>query len=189
MTMMIQTEPTPNPNALKFLPNIEVRGNKGPLFYKKDPQGNPEADAPVAYALFKIDGIQDVFFGSDFITVGKDDTVEWEDIKTDIVETIRYHSEGPFIIEAVKPACDTINDDAGTDKVTKRITQLLDERVRPAVAMDGGDIIFHSFKEGTVYLEMYGACSGCPSSTATLKMGIENMLKHYIPEVHTVEAV
>ena len=93
------------------------------------------------------------------------------------------------MIEAVKPACDDINSDAGTDKVTKRVKQLLDERVRPAVAMDGGDIIFHDFKDGTVYLEMYGACSGCPSSTATLKMGIENMLKHYIPEVHTVEAV
>ena len=93
------------------------------------------------------------------------------------------------MVEAVKPACDTINDDAGTDKVTKRVKQLLDEKVRPAVAMDGGDIIFHDFKDGTVYLEMYGACSGCPSSTATLKMGIENMLKHYIPEVHTVEAV
>ena len=133
MDMMIQTEPTPNPNALKFLPNIEVRGNKGPLFYKKDPQGNPEADAPVAYALFKIDGIQDVFFGSDFITVGKDDTVEWQDIETDIIETIKYHSDGPFVVEAVKPACDTINDDAGTDKVTKRVKQLLDEKVRPAV--------------------------------------------------------
>jgi len=189
MTMMIQTEPTPNPNALKFLPNVEVRGNKAPLFYKKDPSENPQADAPVAYALFKIDGIQDVFFGSDFITVGKDDTVEWETIKTDIIETIRYHSDGPFVIEETKPACETINDDAGTDKITKRIVQLLDDRVRPAVAMDGGDIIFHSFKDGTVYLEMYGACSGCPSSTATLKMGIQNMLRHYIPEVHTVEAV
>jgi len=189
MEMMIQIELTPNPNALKFLPNVDVRGNKTPLFYKKDPEGNPSADAPVAYALFKINGIQDVFFGSDFITVGKDDTVEWEDIKSDITETIRYHSEGPFIVEETKPACETINDDAGTDKITKKIVQLLDERVRPAVAMDGGDIIFHSFENGTVYLEMYGACSGCPSSTATLKMGIENMLKHYISEVHTVEAV
>ena len=189
MTMMIQTEPTPNPNALKFLPNVEVRGNKAPLFYKKDLQTNPSADAPVAYALFKIDGIQDVFFGSDFITVGKDDTVEWKTIETDVIETIRYHSEGPFVIEETKPACEKINDDAGTDKITKKIVQLLDDRVRPAVAMDGGDIIFHSFEKGTVYLEMYGACSGCPSSTATLKMGIENMLRHYIPEVHTVEAV
>ena len=143
----------------------------------------------MAYALFKIDGIEDVFFGSDFITVGKNDTVDWESIKSDVTETIRYHSDGPFVIEAIKPACDEINSDAGTDKITKRITQLLDEKVRPAVAMDGGDIIFHSFDKGTVYLEMYGACSGCPSSTATLKMGIENMLKHYIPEVHTVEAV
>ena len=187
--MIIQTEPTPNPNALKFLPNVEVRGNKTPLFYKKDPQNNPEADAPVAYALFKIDGVQDVFFGSDFITVGKNDTVDWESIRSDIKETIIYHGDGPFVIEAVKPACDEINSDAGTDKITKKVKQLLDERVRPAVAMDGGDIIFHDFKDGTVYLEMYGACSGCPSSTATLKMGIENMLKHYIPEVHSVEAV
>lgn len=189
MEMIIQTEPTPNPNALKFLPNVEVRGSKSPLFYKKDPQGNPSADAPVAYALFKIEGIQDVFFGSDFITVGKDDTVKCEDIKSDVIETIRYHNQGPFVIEETKPACESINDDAGTDKITKKIVHLLDERVRPAVAMDGGDIIFHSFENGTVYLEMYGACSGCPSSTATLKMGIQNMLRHYIPEVHSVEAV
>jgi|TARA_Y100000287_G_scaffold50485_1_gene39425 Fe-S cluster biogenesis protein NfuA len=189
MEMIIQTEPTPNPNALKFLPNVEVRGNKSPLFYKKDPKGNPDADAPVAYALFKINGIQDVFFGSDFITVGKNEATEWSEIKTEIIETIKYHSSGPFVVEAVKPACDEINSDAGLDKVTKKIVHLLDERVRPAVAMDGGDIIFHDFKNGIVYLEMYGACSGCPSSTATLKMGIENMLRHYIPEVHSVEAI
>ena len=187
--MMIQTELTPNPNALKFLPNVEVRGNKAPLFYKKDPKGNPLEESPLAYDLFKINGIQDVFFGNDFITVGKNDTVSWEDIKTSIIEQIQNYIGKPFVIEETKPACETINNDAGADKITKKITQLLDERVRPAVAMDGGDIIFHSFKNGTVYLEMYGACSGCPSSTATLKMGIENMLRHYIPEVHTVEAV
>ena len=186
---MIQTEPTPNPNALKFLPNREVRGSKAPLFYKKDTQGNPNEDSPLAYDLFKLNGIQDVFFGSDFITVGKDDTVEWEDIKSSIIQEIQSYADKSFVIEETKPACETINADSGETKVTKRIVQLLDERVRPAVAQDGGDIIFHSFENGTVYLEMYGACSGCPSSTATLKMGIENMLRHYIPEVHTVEAV
>jgi len=186
---MIQTEPTPNPNALKFLPNREVRGSKAPLFYKKDPQGNPNEDSPLAYDLFKLNGIQDVFFGSDFITVGKDDTVEWEDIKSSIIQEIQSYADKSFVIEETKPACETINADSGETKVTKRIVQLLNERVRPAVAQDGGDIIFHSFENGTVYLEMYGACSGCPSSTATLKMGIENMLRHYIPEVHTVEAV
>jgi Fe-S cluster biogenesis protein NfuA len=186
---MIQTEPTPNPNALKFLPNREVRGNKTPLFYKKDPQGNPSEDSPLAYDLFKLDGVQDVFFGSDFITVGKNDTVEWNNLRTSIIQEIQGYADKPFVIEETKPACETINADSGESKITKQIVKLLDERVRPAVAMDGGDIIFHSFENGTVYLEMYGACSGCPSSTATLKMGIENMLRHYIPEVHTVEAV
>ena len=186
---MIQTEPTPNPNALKFLPNREVRGNKAPLFYKKDLQGNPSEDSPLANDLFKIQGIQDVFFGSDFITVGKNETIEWTDIQSLIIQEIQGYADTPFVIDQPKPACETINADASETKVTKKIVQLLDERVRPAVAMDGGDIIFHSFENGTVYLEMYGACSGCPSSTATLKMGIENMLRHYIPEVHSVEAV
>ena len=105
------------------------------------------------------------------------------------MQEIQSYNDKPLVIQETKPACQTINADAGESKVTKQIVRLLDERVRPAVAMDGGDIIFHSFENGTVYLEMYGACSGCPSSTATLKMGIENMLRHYIPEVHSVEAV
>jgi Fe-S cluster biogenesis protein NfuA len=186
---MITTENTPNPNALKFMVSREVRGNKAPLFYKKDPVNNPEADAPVAYALFKIDGVEDVFFGSDFITVGKSQAVEWDSIKDDITQTIEYHGSGPYVVEEMKPACDDINSDVGASKAEKQIVHLLDQRVRPAVAQDGGDIIFHSFKDGIVYLEMYGACSGCPSSTATLKMGIENMLRHYIPEVRRVEPV
>ena len=189
---MIYTEPTPNPNALKFVVNKEVRGNKPPLFYKKDPANNPEADAPVAYALFKIDGIEDVFFGSDFITVGKSESIEWETIKDDIIHTIEYHDVGPFIIEKPQTVETRIGDLESIGETTdtvKQIISLLDAKVRPAVAMDGGDIIFHDFKDGTVYLEMHGACSGCPSSTATLKMGIENMLRHYIPEVHSVEAV
>ena len=101
-TMIIQTESTPNPNALKFLPNVEVRGNKAPLFYKKDPQSNPEADAPVAYALFKIDGIEDVFFGSDFITVGKNDTVDGVQIKIMLKKNIDYHTNEHFLFKPKK---------------------------------------------------------------------------------------
>jgi Fe-S cluster biogenesis protein NfuA len=191
--MFIQTEATPNPNALKFIPTgREVRGSKKPLFYKKDPVDNPEQDSPLAYNLFQIEGVEDVFFGSDFITIGKKASIEWPILKTPILSTLGDYlqSNHPVVIEdEPKPACEDINSDAGVDKVTKRIKQLIDEKVRPAVAMDGGDIIFHSYKEGTVYLEMHGACQGCPSSTATLKMGIENMLKHYIPEVRSVVAI
>ena len=187
--MFIQTEQTPNPNALKFLPGREVMGLKSPKFYKKDPKGNPTEDSPLAYSLFTIEGIEDVFFGSDFITVGKSNDFSWDILKPSILNEISEHSENPYVVEQIKPACETLNSDVGTNKVTKQIKELLDTRVRPAVAQDGGDIIFHSFKNNTVYLEMYGACSGCPSSTATLKMGIENMLKHYLPEVHRVESI
>lgn len=189
--MSVVYEQTPNPNALKFVVSRDVRGNKAPLFYKKDPANNPKEDAPLAYSIFQLEGVTDVFFGSDFITVGKDQTTDWGNIQSEIMEMIRDYDDSnhSFVIEETKPACETINTDAGESKVTKQIVKLLDERVRPAVAQDGGDIIFHSFENGTVYLEMYGACSGCPSSTATLKMGIENMLRHYISEVHSVEAI
>lgn len=189
--MSVVYEQTPNPNALKFVISREVRGNKSPLFYKKDFLNNPKEDAPLAHSIFQLEGVTDVFFGSDFITVGKSETTDWGNIQSEIMEMIRDYdnSNHSFVITETKPACETINTDAGETKVTKQIVQLLDDRVRPAVAMDGGDIIFHSFENGTVYLEMYGACSGCPSSTATLKMGIENMLRHYIPEVHNVEAI
>lgn len=186
---MIQTEPTPNPNALKFMPLRDVRGNKGPLYYRKNSDKNPKEESDIVNSLFRIKGVKDVFFGSDFITVGKDDTIEWEEIKEPIIFLIGANAGLPFVKEEVKPACDTINSDAGESKVIKTIKKLLDERVRPAVAMDGGDILFHGYHEGIVKLEMYGACSGCPSSSATLKMGVENMLKHYIPEVRKVEQV
>ena len=136
----------------------------------------------------EIEGVL-TFFGSDFITVGKSNDFSWDILKPSILNEISEHSENPYVVEQIKPACETLNSDVGTNKVTKQIKELLDTRVRPAVAQDGGDIIFHSFKNNTVYLEMYGACSGCPSSTATLKMGIENMLKHYVPEVKEVRPV
>ena len=187
--MFIQTEQTPNPNALKFLPGREVMGSKPPKFYKKDPKGNPTEDSPLAYSLFTIEGIEDVFFGSDFITVGKSNDFDWDILKPSILNEISEHSENPYVVEQLKPACENLNSNVGESKITKKIIEILNSKVRPAVAQDGGDIIFHSFKDHTVYLEMKGACSGCPSSTATLKMGIENMLKHYLPEVHTVESI
>ena len=149
----------------------------------------PKAKAPVVEALFKIDDIESVFFGSDFITVGKNDNTEWWIVKPDILGTLMDYSNEPYVseVETVESRIDAMVDD-DTSEVHGKIKQLLDEKVRPAVAMDGGDIIFHSFQQGTVYLEMHGACNGCPSSTATLKAGIENMMKHYIPEVRGVRS-
>ena len=188
--MFITTEQTPNPNTLKFGVGKEVRGDQTPLFFKKDTAGNPKAKAPIVEALFQIDDIESVFFGSDFITIGKNDNTEWWIVKPDILGTIMDHSKEPYVteVETVESRIDAVLDEEQSE-VHDKIKQLLDEKVRPAVAMDGGDIIFHSFQQGTVYLEMHGSCAGCPSSTATLKKGIESMMKHYIPEVHTVEAV
>lgn len=188
---MITVESTPNPNALKFITSRDVTGSREPKFYKKESFTEIAEDVPVLDSLFEISGVTDVFFGSNFITVGKDPSVEWPLLKQPVIQVIDdYDKSGhQYFIETPKPACENINSDAGTSKVEKQIKHLLDERVRPAVAQDGGDIIFHSFEDGVVYLEMFGACSGCPSSTATLKMGIENMLRHYIPEVKGVQAV
>ena len=188
--MFIQTEQTPNPNTLKFSVGIEVRGDQTPLFFKKDTTNNPKAKAPVVDALFQIDDVESVFFGSDFVTVGKTENTEWWIVKPDILGTLMDYSKEPYVteVETVESRIDAVLDEEQSE-VHHKIKELLDEKVRPAVAMDGGDIIFHSFQQGTVYLEMHGSCAGCPSSTATLKKGIESMMKHYIPEVHTVEAV
>ena len=191
---MITVEQTPNPNALKFITKRFVMGDKAPKFFKKETDYDNDV-SPVAYALFRVHGIDDVFLGSNFITVGKDPTVEWPLFKQPVIDIINDYDQmgDPWIIEDESKWSvenENINLEAGDKSdIEKQIIQLLDQRVRPAVAQDGGDIIFHSFKDGVVYLEMFGACSGCPSSTATLKMGIENMLRHYIPEVNRVEAV
>ena len=189
--MFIHTEETPNPNTLKFSVNKEVRGSSAPLFYKKESSENPSNKSAVVESLFAIDGIESVFLGSDFITVGKDNITEWLIVKSDIIGTIQDHSNEPFVGKEEDTVNTRIKQVLGEDDIelNNKITQLLDDKVRPAVAMDGGDIIFHSFEKGTLYLEMHGSCSGCPSSTATLKMGIENMMKHYIPEVNRVEAI
>lgn len=181
--MFIQTEQTPNPATLKFLPGTSVM-ERGTADFAA-----PEAAArsPLAKALFEIDGVTGVFFGSDFVTVTKADSESWQVLKPMILGTIMEHfgSGQPILLD--DGADETGDED--DDEVVSQIKELLDTRVRPAVAMDGGDIVFQGFEDGIVYLHMQGACSGCPSSTATLKMGIENMLRHYIPEVQGVRPV
>lgn len=143
------------------------------------------ANSPLGRRLFGVDGVTGVFLGSDFVSITKDDSREWFTIKPGVLAAIMEHyASGLPVIEAE----DDLDDDSDDDETVKQIKHLLDTRVRPAVAMDGGDIVFKSFDEGVVTLYMRGACQGCPSSTATLKMGIENMLRHYIPEVQEVRA-
>ena len=178
--MFIQTEDTPNPATLKFIPGTPVMEQGTADFPDKDSAGN----SPLARRLFQIDGVQAVFFGSDFVTVTKSDDQEWFTLKPSILAGIMEHyASGLPVVESTSQ---THSDDEDDDELVKQIKHLLDTRVRPAVAMDGGDIVFHDFEDGIVTLSMQGACSGCPSSTATLKMGIENMLRHYIPEVKEV---
>ena len=183
--MFIQTEETPNPVTLKFLPGQEVLPSGTADF----PTEEAAADkSPLASALFRVDGVAGVFFGSDFITVTKSGDAEWQTLKPQILGIIMEHFAAgrPVMMEAVDNLSQASDDD---DPVVSQIKELLDTRVRPAVAMDGGDIQFHGFDRGIVYLAMQGSCAGCPSATMTLKAGIENMLRHYIPEVMEVRPV
>ena len=186
--MFIQTEQTPNPQTLKFLPGKVVM-NEGTAFYQNIDEAS---DSPFAKRLFGLDGVEGVFFGSDFITVTKSEGYDWQVMKPSILGGIidHFNSDDMTVNKSAddksKKSLEDNNDDSD---IVKQIKELLDTRVRPAVAMDGGDIIYNNFEDGIVYLKMQGACSGCPSSTATLKMGIENMLKHYIPEVQEVRPV
>ena len=188
--MLIQTELTPNPQTLKFLPGRVVM-SEGTVFYQNKSES---ANSPLAIKLFALEGVKGVFFGSDFITITKDKNLDWQVLKPTVLGSImdHYNSGEEVITKAVgnevnksKSSSDTNND----SDIVKQIKELLDTRVRPAVAMDGGDIVFQGFEKGVVYLHMQGACSGCPSSTATLKAGIENMLKHYVPEVKEVKPI
>ena len=182
--MFIQTEQTPNPYTLKFIPG-EVVLEDGTMFFENT--GDAE-QSPLAQALFKIEGVSAVFFGSDFITVENADQ-DWEALKPAILGTIMEHYAAGLPI-VTGEAAQEVADDGGADpEIVEQIKELLETRVRPAVARDGGDITYHGFSDGIVYLRMQGACSGCPSSTATLKYGIQNLLKHYIPEVESVEPV
>ncbi|MFG1347581.1 NifU family protein [Xanthobacter autotrophicus DSM 431] len=186
--MFIQTETTPNPATLKFLPGRSVLG-EGTL----DLRSVEDADlSPLAQRLFDVRGVAAVFLGSDFVTVTKRDA-EWPQIKPAILGAIMEHfmSGAPVLSEGVKPDTSDLDEffEEKDAEVVSTIKELLDTRVRPAVANDGGDITFRGFKDGTVFLNMKGSCSGCPSSTATLKNGIENLLKHFVPEVEQVQAV
>jgi Fe-S cluster biogenesis protein NfuA len=186
--MFIQTEPTPNPATLKFMPGKTVLGDGTVDFRAKT-----EADtSPLAQRLFDVDGVTGVFLGSDFISVTKGETDEWQHMKPAILGAIMEHylSGAPVIADG-EGSNETAGDhyDAKDEDTVKTIKELLDTRVRPAVANDGGDIVFHGFKDGVVFLHMRGACAGCPSSTATLRHGIENLLKHFCPDVQEVRPV
>jgi Fe-S cluster biogenesis protein NfuA len=188
--MFIQTEATPNPATLKFLP--------GKIVIPEGTEDFPSAEnaaerSPLAARLFEIPGVTGVFFGHDFVTVTKDGP-EWQHLKPAVLGTIMEHFMAGHPVMAASAVASQGNtdgeffDEADTEIVVT-IKELLESRVRPAVAQDGGDITFKGFRDGTVFLAMKGACAGCPSSTATLKHGIQNLLRHFVPEVQTVESV
>jgi len=186
--MFIQTEQTPNPATLKFIPGKPVL-EQGTVDFRSAEEA--AGVSPLAERLFGIDNVTGVFFGPDFVSVSKSDQAEWYLLKPAILGVIMEHfTAGQAVINDGATGDDGEQTVAEEDQeIVSQIRELLDTRVRPAVAQDGGDIVFQGFQRGVVYLHMRGACSGCPSSTATLKMGIENMLRHYIPEVTEVRAV
>ena len=175
--MFIQTEETPNPLTLKFIPEKKIMDSGFVEFKNKEEATNNE----LAKNLFLIDGIDTVSFGEEFISITKSENSDWMLLKADVLcVLVDYLSTNNNIIDTVTDG-NEINDN--DDEVVKQIKILINERIRPGVAQDGGDVVFSSFKEGILELELRGACSGCPSASVTLKMGIENMMRHYIPEV------
>jgi Fe-S cluster biogenesis protein NfuA len=184
--MFIQTEQTPNPASLKFLPGCVVMERGTANF----PERGATARSPLAERLFELTEVAGVFLGADFITVTKGDDSDWYRLKPAVLAAIMEHFTAGRPIVIGEPEAGTAAEGAEEDgDVVSQIKELLETRVRPAVAMDGGDITFEDYEDGIVYLHMQGSCAGCPSSTATLKAGIENMLRHYIPEVVEVRAV
>ena len=184
--MFIQTEPTPNPATLKFIPGRPVLG-EGTADYRSPEEAS---ESPLAQRLFEIEGVKGVFLGADFISVTKSD-VEWQHLKPAILGAIMEHYMSGAPVLASESANDAagMNYDPKDEEIVMTIKELLETRVRPAVAQDGGDITFHGYRNGIVYLHMRGACAGCPSSTATLRHGIENLLRHFCPEVQEVQPV
>ncbi len=189
--MFIETETTPNPATLKFLPGEQVMGAGTREFT------SPEAAAasPLADALFDLGDVTGVFYGRDFVSVTAASGVDWSALKPQVVAVLLDHFVtqtplflGPDASGIAVPLEDDIADDPADAEIVAQIRELIETRVRPAVANDGGDIVYRGFREGVVYLTMHGACAGCPSSTATLKHGIESLLKHYVPEVSEVRA-
>lgn len=190
--MFIQTEVTPNPATLKFIPGREILAN-GTMDFKSVEQA---AHAPLARRLFGLQGVQGVFYGQDFISVTKNEDTDWSMLKSMVLATLMEHlSTGQMIVDQEALNKTLAHEAASVENaeedsvIVSQIKELLDTRVRPAVARDGGDIVFEEFTDGIVFLRLQGACAGCPSSTATLKVGIENMLKHFIPEVMEVRQV
>jgi Fe-S cluster biogenesis protein NfuA len=189
--MLIQTEPTPNPSTLKFLPGQTVMSSGTRDFATPE-----DAEAsPLAEAIFSTGDVEGVFFGSDFISVTAAPGVEWAHLKPQVLSVLLDHfvSAAPLFrvgsAAEISVPMEGVGDDPADADIVAQIRDLIETRVRPAVAQDGGDIVYRGFSNGTVYLALHGACSGCPSSTMTLKNGIEGLLKHYVPEVETVEAV
>ena len=179
--MFIQTQITPNPNSLKFLPEKKV-SNSGPYeILKKDGIKND-----LVRNILSINGVESIFLGEDFISVNKNDTIDWEDIKHIVISLINdfYSSGKQFVID------ESLEEEhSNLDEIEKKIVKILDQKIRPAVAKDGGDIKFKEFKYGIVKVQLQGSCSGCPSSTMTLKQGVQNLLCHYLPEVKEVVAI
>ena len=191
--MLIQTETTPNPATLKFIPGEKVMDAGTRDFATPE-----DAEAsPLAAAIFSLGDVEGVFFGRDFISVTAGPGTEWRELKPQVLGILLDHfSSGAPLFRAataagisVDPPTEDFGDAPEDAEIVAQIRELIETRVRPAVAQDGGDIVYRGFRDGTVYLAMHGACSGCPSSTMTLKSGIEGLLKHYVPEVETVEAV
>ena len=185
--MFIQTERTPNPATLKFLPGEAVMSTGTADF--RDVESAERS--PLARRLFQVEGVTGVFFGGDFVSVSKSDDADWQLLKPVILGVIMEHfvAGHPLLLDDAAQTAEDLADDGADTEIVGQIKELLDTRVRPAVAQDGGDIIYRGFQNGVVMLQLQGSCQGCPSSTMTLKMGIENMLKHYIPEVVEVRAV
>ena len=179
--MFVQTEITPNPNALKFLPGKVVSSSGSFEITKKDKTNND-----LINKLLDINGVEGIFLGKDFISINKSEKIEWNEIKHIAISLINdFYSTGKDCV--IKKNLDEQFEDL--EEIEKKIVKILDEKIRPAVAKDGGDIRFKEFKDGTVKVQLQGSCSGCPSSTMTLKQGVQNLLCHYIPEVKNVEAI
>jgi Fe-S cluster biogenesis protein NfuA len=186
--MFIETEGTPNPATLKFLPDREVMGGGTADFASAE----AAVRSPLATAIFALPGVARVFLGGDFVSVTKTDAITWAALKPQVLGAVMEHfmSGRPIIEGDADPDSDLVEEVLPEDEeIVEQIRELLDTRVRPAVAGDGGDIVFRGYRDGVVRLYLQGSCSGCPSSRATLKHGIENMLRHYVPEVVAVEAV
>ncbi len=179
--MFVQTEITPNPNSLKFLPGKNV-SNKGSFEITQKDQTNNE----LVKNLLSINGVEGIFLGKDFISINKYDNTSWDDIKHIVISLINdFYSTGKeCVVENT-----LIENNENLKDIEKKIVKILDEKIRPAVAKDGGDIKFKEFKDGVVKVQLQGSCSGCPSSTMTLKQGVQNLLCHYLPEVKKVEAL